>query len=235
MQKFGFAVIGSVLLFAAQAQASLSGNWVFDYSDPGVQVNQAGGWLLGNNFTVNNTWQFNYEGVFTQDLSVGGGTSPIQIGVYTSLDNGASWTLVNGTLNSIATGDPVDGPHQTTYIKIPTVTLTPGLYSVVTLTTADYNSGVVYPNATSVAFNNWGGALTDGSVDIWNNSPGSLGTSLSSPNFTGPSTSWPWSVPVFGAGTLNAVPEPTTIISGVLMLLPFGASTLRILRRNRTV
>jgi hypothetical protein len=29
------------------------------------------------------------------------------------------------------------------------------------------------------------------------------------------------------------VPEPTTIISGVLMLLPFGASTLRILRRNR--
>jgi hypothetical protein len=32
----------------------------------------------------------------------------------------------------------------------------------------------------------------------------------------------------------SVVPEPTTIISGVLMLLPFGASTLRILRRNRT-
>ena len=32
-----------------------------------------------------------------------------------------------------------------------------------------------------------------------------------------------------------SVPEPTTIISGVLMLLPFGASTLRILRRNRAV
>jgi len=31
----------------------------------------------------------------------------------------------------------------------------------------------------------------------------------------------------------NAVPEPTTIISGALMLLPFGASTLRILRKNR--
>jgi hypothetical protein len=30
-----------------------------------------------------------------------------------------------------------------------------------------------------------------------------------------------------------AVPEPTTMISGVLLLLPFGASTLRILRRNR--
>ena len=29
------------------------------------------------------------------------------------------------------------------------------------------------------------------------------------------------------------VPEPTTMISGALLLLPFGASTLRIMRRNR--
>ena len=32
--------------------------------------------------------------------------------------------------------------------------------------------------------------------------------------------------------TATPVPEPTTIISGSLMLLPFGASTLRILRRR---
>jgi len=36
-----------------------------------------------------------------------------------------------------------------------------------------------------------------------------------------------------GNVSITAVPEPTTVISGVLMLLPFGASTLRILRRNR--
>jgi len=30
------------------------------------------------------------------------------------------------------------------------------------------------------------------------------------------------------------VPEPTTMIAGALLLLPFGASTLRVLRRNRT-
>jgi hypothetical protein len=38
-----------------------------------------------------------------------------------------------------------------------------------------------------------------------------------------------------GAGTftLAPIPEPTTLISGALLLLPFGASTLRILRRNR--
>jgi hypothetical protein len=31
------------------------------------------------------------------------------------------------------------------------------------------------------------------------------------------------------------VPEATTLVAGALLLLPFGASTLRILRRNRTV
>jgi len=33
---------------------------------------------------------------------------------------------------------------------------------------------------------------------------------------------------------LTVVPEPTTMIAGALLLLPFGASTLRILRKNRT-
>jgi hypothetical protein len=34
--------------------------------------------------------------------------------------------------------------------------------------------------------------------------------------------------------SFHQVPEPTTIIAGALLLLPFGASTLRILRKNRT-
>jgi hypothetical protein len=34
---------------------------------------------------------------------------------------------------------------------------------------------------------------------------------------------------------LAIVPEPTTMIAGILLLLPFGASTLRVLRRNRAV
>jgi hypothetical protein len=39
----------------------------------------------------------------------------------------------------------------------------------------------------------------------------------------------------FGLRTqdLTIVPEPTTMIAGALLLLPFGASTLRILRKNR--
>jgi len=34
-------------------------------------------------------------------------------------------------------------------------------------------------------------------------------------------------------GDWVAVPEPTTVIAGVLLLLPFGASTVRVLRKNR--
>jgi hypothetical protein len=49
-------------------------------------------------------------------------------------------------------------------------------------------------------------------------------------------------VPAFGGGVVSAtfmsdlevVPEPTTMIAGALLLLPFGASTLRILRKRQT-
>jgi hypothetical protein len=35
-------------------------------------------------------------------------------------------------------------------------------------------------------------------------------------------------------GVQSEVPEPTTMIAGALLLLPFGASALRMLRKNRT-
>ena len=34
--------------------------------------------------------------------------------------------------------------------------------------------------------------------------------------------------------TTMPVPEPTTMVAGVLLLLPFGASTVRMLRRSRS-
>jgi hypothetical protein len=37
-----------------------------------------------------------------------------------------------------------------------------------------------------------------------------------------------------GTTGFASTPEPTTILAGALLLLPFGASTLRVLRRNRT-
>lgn len=42
-------------------------------------------------------------------------------------------------------------------------------------------------------------------------------------------------VEFFGSeGHTTSVPEPSTIVAGALLLLPFGVSTVRILRKNRT-
>jgi hypothetical protein len=45
-----------------------------------------------------------------------------------------------------------------------------------------------------------------------------------------------YATPILGPNfQFSAVPEPTTMIAGAMLLLPFGASTLRIMRRNRAV
>src|ERR1035441_62369 len=42
----------------------------------------------------------------------------------------------------------------------------------------------------------------------------------------------PWATTITGQLIPDPIPEPTTMIAGALLLLPFGASTLRILRRR---
>ena len=39
----------------------------------------------------------------------------------------------------------------------------------------------------------------------------------------------------FSVTEIAAVPEPSTIVAGALLLLPFGASAFRVIRKNRTV
>ena len=50
--------------------------------------------------------------------------------------------------------------------------------------------------------------------------------------------SWPYYNPtgliVAGTANVTPVPEPTTIVAGAMLLLPFGASTLRMFRKTRT-
>jgi hypothetical protein len=43
----------------------------------------------------------------------------------------------------------------------------------------------------------------------------------------------PWSTTIAGTVIPVPVPEPTTMIAGALLLLPFGASTLRFVRKSR--
>ena len=55
---------------------------------------------------------------------------------------------------------------------------------------------------------------------------------LSYLNYSGYNGSTPWGA-VIGNVVLSAVPEPTTVVAGALLLLPFGMSTLRILRKSK--
>lgn len=80
-------------------------------------------------------------------------------------------------------------------------------------------------------------------------SDGSVSALLFSTTFTGASSDTPAELinfQVYDASVLvgeetlqwngsefDAVPEPTTVIAGALLMLPLGVSTLRILRRNR--
>jgi len=48
-------------------------------------------------------------------------------------------------------------------------------------------------------------------------------------NPVGPPGTTPWGAVI---GNVSLVPEPTTMVAGALLLLPFGASTLRALRRR---
>jgi hypothetical protein len=221
-----FAAASACLLAACSAQAS----FVFGYG--GATANQTGDYILGNNFSVNTPIQVTQLGVFSQDAPIAGSVS---VGLYQNAGSSGSWTLV-GTIQTItAANETLNAGAQIDYINVSPITLGPGLYSVVTATSSDYNSGNPDTGVSAVTFNNLGGAVTDGTYDIWN--PGtSLGSSLSGMQTTGPGNPiYPWPLPVFGAGTLSAsaVPEPTTVIAGALLLLPFGASTLRILRKSR--
>jgi len=72
----------------------------------------------------------------------------------------------------------------------------------------------------------------------------SVWTLLTASYFSGNSSLWgqpleivistPTSQLDFDNVSLSVVPEPTTIMAGALLLLPFAASTLRMLRKNRT-
>jgi choice-of-anchor C domain-containing protein len=53
-------------------------------------------------------------------------------------------------------------------------------------------------------------------------------------NPVGPAGTTPWGAALDNV-SLVAVPEAPTVIAGMLLLLPLGASTLRVLRRNRAV
>lgn len=79
---------------------------------------------------------------------------------------------------------------------------------------------------TPVGFNVTAGTQYTVDLDVFN-APQGYG------NPTGGRVEFTGDVSVDPVDSPSAVPEPATLISGALMLLPFGASLVRILRRNQ--
>lgn len=145
-------------------------------------------------------------------------------------------------------GPPPDGV-QVGYINYGTVsqTLTTDLLPNTTYTLSIWVGGRYdgYNPGTDYSMGLYGGAALLASVTPVTPLTGSwtdltatytTGSSVTPSTPLGISISTPTEQLDFDDVTLSAitpVPEPTTMISGALLLLPFGASTLRILRKGR--
>jgi hypothetical protein len=162
---------------------------------------------------------------------------------------------INASDGNLVNGDRVFTANTSSFNTGETLTINgDGLHNVVFNFSADASFGgmiVLTGGLTSdqVLFNIIGGAnLTGGhTLSINNNGKILTGTFLD-PNGTISMDHSVLNGRLFGGDTHNeqivsgslinapppAVPEPTTFIAGALLLLPFGASTLRILRRKAT-
>lgn len=136
---------------------------------------------------------------------------------------GGTGSLNNSTLGISATYLTTSGALTSpTFTAVPGITDGPGLpYN---WTIASSSAGV-----TAAGYSALGGSLAFVGVNPQFTSTGGDGT-----YYIGGYGNVGGDLEVdFNYTAAPAVPEPTTIISGMLMLLPFGASTLRIIRRNR--
>jgi hypothetical protein len=163
------------------------------------------------------------------DITFTDGGNNVGNGVLTATDNG------NGTWNVTAASFTVTaGAASGNYSLVPNPNapnpVNSGTYANMYYT---YDNQATYPgtpylNANGLLLSS--GGATPSILGIWGNSSTDYefaGTVYPYPNYPG-------TVDVHGIVTLtpSAVPEPTTMIAGALLLLPFGASTLRMLRRR---
>jgi len=110
-----------------------------------------------------------------------------------------------------------------------------GVYSLRTVPPPPSSAnGFDYDNLVPIAPGNLGISWTLNAYDVnmWNNGTGTAWGPAGTFSLWGVNGSF--QMQTYGATTLTPVPEPTTMIAGALLLLPFGASTLRMLRKTRT-
>jgi hypothetical protein len=142
-----------------------------------------------------------------------GGTAGNEVGIYLV----SSDTLLTST--TVNTGLGVNGFN---YASITPITLTAGTEYAVSgyfndTTAVGYTADSGVGAAPEITFNGYG--YDESAPGLVMGTTAYSGASIFGPNFQ--------------YDVVTPVPEPATILSGVLMLLPFGASTLRILRRKQ--
>lgn len=221
MKKLRTTLLG-VLAGLALSTASSNASFQYDFTSL-LAMNS------GIQFNSGSTFQFNP--LLPPASPQFGGTANVSPTVYYGYVTSAPWTIGAITIN---------GSEQTAMIT------TPGVLTIVTA------SGNLTGNLT------WGTIRTSGTADNINIEGSINVTGLSysgvDPNFVGIPDKGIFTVssanndsltlsqlvagmqtsPATFAGSLTAaIPEPSAALAGVLMLLPFGASMLRVLRRNR--
>jgi hypothetical protein len=140
------------------------------------------------------------------------------VGLWT--DSGtllASSTIPAGTL-------PSDAGNQFAAVGISAITLNAGYYDVAAVGPYIFGNGEGFPPLT-------GYTVATGInfvADRWITSPGVLAYPIND-DFHGGLAGWFGGNVVLGNET---VPEPSTMIAGALMLLPFGSGAIRQLRKK---
>ena len=225
---FKTIVIGAALS-ATVAQASLD---ISSYPSSKIDFLGGGTALTGAQFQITDSGQ--------SDASLGGnaqwwttsGTSPGLFGRF----NGGPWSYGAITVSGVDQSANVTTPTGSFAIDDGSIQhlLATGNINWVQVTTHSYVGGVNAAATVNISGMTYTGLNTDllalvaggnGSVTLsFTFNPGKTLTQLTTG--TGYTTTY--------SGSLSAVPEPTTMIAGALLLLPFGASTVRILRKRQT-
>jgi hypothetical protein len=191
------------------------------WADQESSANPSGGYMdAGGSFSIGGSGTYTVTGITVWDVvttSAGAPTTGL------SLLNASGSTISSSYTATAATyGNGVDynensssWPASTLYKLDFTVneTLSAGSYQF-------FLDGplTLYPNGNY--YNSFLLYANDAGPDLvpWLNIPGTV--------VTYPDT--------YGDAYVQVVPEPTTMMAGALLLLPFGASTLRILRKRQT-
>jgi hypothetical protein len=207
-------VIGFALatMAAGTAQASLNFSQI---NGDGIQFNGGSPSTFQLNPTSGGS-QFQFNGSSLVGWITGG---PWTIGSVTTVGNVQSASVTTGGTLYIQDASNVDLSGNLTWGTIKTVDNAGSINSTVSVNI----TGISYSglNSDLIALKNG----VNGSLVLTFQFTGETLSQLTAPGAVSEVNTY--------SGSISSVPEPSTVIAGALLLLPFGVSSIRALRKNR--